>query len=73
MKCAEDGYLLSHEWPIYVFDALLMVVVLAITFLWYLGKIAPNPKATEDYEMMVGHNDSRSSHVPNGHHTHTGY
>ncbi|KAF2179272.1 RTA1-domain-containing protein [Zopfia rhizophila CBS 207.26] len=34
----EDGYLLSNEWPIYVFDALLMVIVLGICCLWYVGQ-----------------------------------
>ncbi|KAH7086065.1 RTA1 like protein-domain-containing protein [Paraphoma chrysanthemicola] len=31
----EDGYLLANEWPIYVFDAAPMVVVLAICCLWF--------------------------------------
>jgi hypothetical protein len=35
----EDGYLLSHEWPIYVFDAILMAAALAICTTWYVGNI----------------------------------
>lgn len=27
----EDGYLLKNEWPLYVFDALLMVLVLTVS------------------------------------------
>jgi hypothetical protein len=37
---AEKGYLLNHEWPIYVFDATLMAAVLAICATWYLGSDA---------------------------------
>ena len=33
------GYLMTHEWAIYVFDALLMALVLLITSTWYLGHI----------------------------------
>ncbi|KAF2678367.1 RTA1-domain-containing protein [Lentithecium fluviatile CBS 122367] len=35
----KDGYLLANEWPMYVFDALLMVVVLALCSSWYVGDI----------------------------------
>ncbi|CZR51387.1 related to Rtm1p [Phialocephala subalpina] len=35
----EDGYLLQNEWPIYVFDALLMAIVLAVCSFWYVGKM----------------------------------
>ncbi|PVH67423.1 RTA1 like protein [Cadophora sp. DSE1049] len=33
----EDAYLLKVEWPIYVFDALLMAFVLCICYFWYVG------------------------------------
>ncbi|PPJ52371.1 hypothetical protein CBER1_10748 [Cercospora berteroae] len=32
-----DGYLLVNEWPIYVFDAFLMAIVLAICTRWYVA------------------------------------
>lgn len=32
-----DGYLLSHEWPLYIFDTLLMAVVMSEYFFWYPG------------------------------------
>lgn len=40
VRCAEfgagaNGYLLRHEWTTYVFDALLMVVVLVNSLFWY--------------------------------------
>jgi len=53
---AEEGYLLSHEWPIYVFDAALMAAALAICSTWYLGSDAFE-RVGQDVEMMVG-NDS---------------
>ncbi|KAL7621123.1 hypothetical protein AAE478_008437 [Parahypoxylon ruwenzoriense] len=31
----QDSYLFSHEWPAYVFDAVLMWLVMVIFFLWY--------------------------------------
>lgn len=45
------GYLMTHEWAIYIFDALLMAGVLALTSTWYLGKIEA---ITEDH--ADGHN-----------------
>ncbi|KAE8372354.1 RTA1 like protein-domain-containing protein [Aspergillus bertholletiae] len=35
----QDRYLLSHEWPMYVFDALLMFAVMVIWGVWYPGKL----------------------------------
>ncbi|KAB8202894.1 RTA1 like protein-domain-containing protein [Aspergillus parasiticus] len=35
----QDGYLLSHEWPMYVFDALLMFAVMVIWGVWYPGNL----------------------------------
>ncbi|KAG5757254.1 hypothetical protein H9Q72_001910 [Fusarium xylarioides] len=31
----DDGYLQRHEWPIYVFDILLMAMVIALSLSWY--------------------------------------
>ena len=36
---AEGSYLLINEWPVYAFDAFPMMVVLAISGMWYVGKI----------------------------------
>lgn len=32
-----NGYLMEHEWPIYVFDALLMLSVMVIWAIWHPG------------------------------------
>ena len=58
-SCVEDGYLLANEWPIYVFDALLMIIVLGICSLWYLGKIDSVTNEREDLEMVVGDREER--------------
>lgn len=34
-----DGYLISHEIFIYVFDALLMATVMLVFFIWYIGDL----------------------------------
>ena len=36
------SYLLSNEWPLYVFDGLLMVMVLAVCIMWYNPAISKN-------------------------------
>jgi hypothetical protein len=51
----EKGYLLSHEWPIYVFDAALMAVALAVCAMWYLGSNAFE-SVDQDVEMMISSN-----------------
>ncbi|KAF9694699.1 hypothetical protein EKO04_007514 [Ascochyta lentis] len=53
----EDGYLLAHEWPIYIFDALLMAVSLVICTTWYVGNIvskASQGDREDIYVMMAG-------------------
>jgi hypothetical protein len=30
-----DGYLLAHEWTLYVFDAAMMFAVMVVYFIWY--------------------------------------
>jgi hypothetical protein len=35
----ESGYLLQNEWPVYIFDALLMAIVLGICQEWYFGSM----------------------------------
>lgn len=36
---ARDGYLLGHEWTMYVFDSVPMVVVVALFYVWYLSNL----------------------------------
>jgi hypothetical protein len=30
-----EGYLLQNEWPLYIFDSLLMFAVMVVYYLWY--------------------------------------
>lgn len=41
-----NSYLLENEWPLYVFDGLLMVLVLVICIMWYNPEIAKGNKKT---------------------------
>ena len=34
-----DGYLLAHEWPLYVFDATLMLLTVGVFVWWYPGQL----------------------------------
>jgi hypothetical protein len=36
-----DGYLLSHEWPLYVFDSISMMVVMAVLLYYFHTMIRP--------------------------------
>jgi len=51
-----DGYLISHEVFIYVMDALLMAIVMAIFAVWYIGDLQPK-KASDDASGMSSHTD----------------
>ncbi|CAJ0550896.1 Ff.00g108260.m01.CDS01 [Fusarium sp. VM40] len=35
----EDGYLLAHEWPVYVLDIMFMAFVMVLTLEWYTGEM----------------------------------
>lgn len=43
-----DGYLISHEVFIYVMDALLMAIVMAIFAVWYIGDLQPKKASDND-------------------------
>ncbi|KAH7384642.1 Rta1 protein [Pyrenochaeta sp. MPI-SDFR-AT-0127] len=45
----KDGYLLRHEWTLYIFDAVLMFCVMVVYYLWYPTWIAPNKVQSESY------------------------
>ncbi|KAJ2993499.1 hypothetical protein NUW58_g1820 [Xylaria curta] len=34
-----DGYLLNNEWPLYIFDSLLMVITMGIFYWWYPSNV----------------------------------
>tara|TARA_R110002060_G_scaffold29396_8_gene39703 strand:+ start:274 stop:474 length:201 start_codon:yes stop_codon:yes gene_type:complete len=40
----EDGYLLQHEWPVYIFDALPMAVVLVLCLTFYVALYQPGER-----------------------------
>ncbi|PWY92368.1 RTA1 domain protein [Aspergillus heteromorphus CBS 117.55] len=42
-----DGYFLTHEWPLYVFDAVLMWLVMVIWAIKYPGQIEPGKTEME--------------------------
>ncbi|KAK5076710.1 hypothetical protein LTS08_005881 [Lithohypha guttulata] len=47
-----DNYLLAQEWPIYVLDAFLMVLVLIVCVMWYNPKITKNPSSRHEMQYM---------------------
>jgi hypothetical protein len=40
----QHGYLLSHEWPLYFYDFLPMMIVLGICLSWYDPNLKPGKK-----------------------------
>ncbi|PVH91187.1 RTA1 like protein [Periconia macrospinosa] len=50
----DDGYLLSTEWPIYVFDAIPMAFVLVVCNLWYVGGMDFRSNERDDIDIMIG-------------------
>lgn len=46
----KDGYPLTHEWTLYVFDALLMVLTMAVFVWWYPGRLTAPPRAWDPVE-----------------------
>ncbi|KAF1947476.1 RTA1 like protein [Clathrospora elynae] len=45
----KDGYLLSHDWPLYVYDFLPMVVTLGVCVAWYDPNITPGRKTDIEF------------------------
>lgn len=39
-----DGYLLRHEWTMYVFDVVLMIGVMVVFYVWYPSSLKINDK-----------------------------
>lgn len=37
-----DGYPLTHEWTLYMFDSVPMAIVMVVFFIWYPSQITPN-------------------------------
>ena len=63
-----DGYLISHEVFIYVMDALLMAIVMAIFAVWYIGDLQPR-KSSHDISGLSsdsGHPMTQTRHYGKG-------
>ncbi|KAL8869095.1 MAG: hypothetical protein Q9174_004526 [Haloplaca sp. 1 TL-2023] len=45
-----DGYLLAEEWPIYIFDALLMTITMTVWLVWYPVDVKPGAALSGDVE-----------------------
>lgn len=58
-----DSYLLAHEWLLYVFDGLLMVLVLAICIVWYNPEISKGSRKAVANVKRYGAQDSLESAV----------
>lgn len=50
-----DGYPLSHEWTLYVFDSLPMAIVMIIFFIWYPSNIKPSIGHEESIPLAHGY------------------
>ncbi|PLB49973.1 RTA1 like protein [Aspergillus steynii IBT 23096] len=49
----QSGYLLQHEWTMFVFDSLLMFGVVVVFYIWYPGSIVFTREASgDDYEAL---------------------
>jgi hypothetical protein len=47
----QDGYPLNNEWTLYVFDSVLMLVVMVIFFIWYPSRLRPATSDTTRLEL----------------------
>lgn len=43
----QDGYLITHEWPLYLYDFLMMAICMGICVVWYDPNIKPTGKRTD--------------------------
>lgn len=57
----DDGYLLSVEWPIYVFDALPMAIVLLLCNWWYISVADAGADRKENVQLVGGWRGERLS------------
>ncbi len=49
----QDGYPLTYEWTLYIFDALLMLIVMIIFYLRYPSKLIPAPADIENLQICT--------------------
>ncbi|KAH8662390.1 RTA1 like protein-domain-containing protein [Xylariales sp. PMI_506] len=51
-----SGYLMTHEWSLYVFDSSMMFIVMAVYYLWYpdaLRPFSPDVERVESVELFA--------------------
>ncbi|KAJ4352607.1 hypothetical protein N0V95_004112 [Ascochyta clinopodiicola] len=47
----KQGYLLQHEWPLYIYDCLMMIATLTVCITWYDPNIKPGRKNDLEFGM----------------------
>ncbi|XPS75623.1 hypothetical protein M3J09_007698 [Ascochyta lentis] len=47
----KQGYLLQHEWPLYIYDCLMMIATLTVCITWYDPNIKPGRKTDIEFGM----------------------
>lgn len=62
-----DGYLLTHKWPLYVFDSILMAAVMAI--LLYYSPVMIRPRSRSSYGMEMLESQPVLGQVRRKHHS----
>ena len=55
----KDGYLQIVEWPVYAFDAALMLLVMIAFFVWYPSDLKPPPSRDSMVELMSNPEDGQ--------------
>jgi hypothetical protein len=54
-----DGYPLSHEWTLYIFDSVLMLLVTVIFYIRYPSKLQQAIGSNEDVRMISQSDDGQ--------------
>lgn len=50
----KDGYLLTVEWPVYVFDRALMAIKMGVSLVWYPSKLQPHVRVASLVGLAMG-------------------
>ena len=62
-----DGYLISHDWTLYVFDTLPMLLVMLLFYLWYPGSSRQNKIRVEGRGEVELYSTSNTLGIDDGH------
>ncbi|KAI0891897.1 RTA1 like protein-domain-containing protein [Annulohypoxylon nitens] len=49
-----EGYLLAHEWTLYIFDGILMVAMMVIFYIWYPSQVYSIGEAEAERQYTMG-------------------